>query len=384
MLHKQIANLVNDSVKDALGKNAVLTKLNTTDLVSLGKAINDFDAYEGFYKALANRIVKTVFFVRSYKGRSRSVLRDEHQYGAYVQKVYYELPDAVNNPEYVGRNVEGNTFTQSSPYDVQATIKVSSLVFGGVGVWSQEFVRPISQIRSAFLNDAAMMNFIDGIYVEAQNKIELDKERLVADAVNTSMAVSLNAGIKRNLFKEYNDAHAGSKIDTVKAALESPEFLKFCSKEINKVIDNIGIMSTVYNKDKYATFTPKDKLVVEMLSEFASATDMYLQADTFHQELTKLPNYEKVPFWQGSGSSFSFDDCSKINVQNDVVNVEQGGIICFIRDEENVAANFGKMRSWELNNPRSNVMIHGENAELGFAVDTHANAVVFYLAPELA
>ena len=31
-------------------------------------------------------------------------------------------------------------------------------------------------------------------------------------------------------------------------------------------------------------------------------------------------------------------------------------------------------------NPRSEVVVHGEKAEKGFAVDDHANAVVFYLA----
>ena len=31
-------------------------------------------------------------------------------------------------------------------------------------------------------------------------------------------------------------------------------------------------------------------------------------------------------------------------------------------------------------NPRSEVMIHGEKAEKGYAVDDHANAVVFYMA----
>ena len=30
-------------------------------------------------------------------------------------------------------------------------------------------------------------------------------------------------------------------------------------------------------------------------------------------------------------------------------------------------------------NPRSEVVVHGEKAEKGFAVDDHANAVVFYL-----
>ena len=75
---------------------------------------------------------------------------------------------------------------------------------------------------------------------------------------------------------------------------------------------------------------------------------MYLQADTFHNELTKLPNFEKIPFWQYSGKKFDFADTSSIKIEHselsDVVN--QSGIICFIHDIENVACYFGKRRTW--------------------------------------
>ena len=143
----------------------------------------------------------------------------------------------------------------------------------------------------------------------------------------------------------------------------------------------MGKMSTVFNKGGYATFTAPDKMVVEMLAEFASASDTYLQSDTFHKELVALPNYESVPFWQSSGASFAFADCSKINVEHDDLDndIEQGGIIAFVHDIENVAAYFGRRRAWEVVNPRSEVVVHGEKAEKGFAVDRNANAEVFYL-----
>ena len=97
---EQISALVNDAVSDALGKSQNITELDTTNLVSLGKKIADFDAYEPFFKSLANRIARTVYFVRSYSGSDRHILRDEHDYGAFVQKVYYEMPQATDNPTY--------------------------------------------------------------------------------------------------------------------------------------------------------------------------------------------------------------------------------------------------------------------------------------------
>lgn len=378
-LVKQISNIVNDSVKDALGKNIGVTKVDSSDIVSLGKAIANFNAYEGFFNSLVNRIVKTVYFVRTYEGSSRSVLRDEHEYGAFVQKVYYDLPDAVDNPTW-SIPTETNEYHQTSPYDVEGTVGVSALIFGGKGTWSIEIVRPVEQVKSAFIDSSSMMAFIDGIYVTIENAFKLEEERLVSLAVNTAMADAIDGGKARNLLAEFNTKT--SQTLSVEDALISADFLRYASMEINRTVDNMGKMSTAFNKSGYSTFTSKDNMVVEMLSQFASASDMYLQSDTFHNELTQLPKYEKVPFWQSSGKSFDFADCSKIDVKHDDfdADVTQGGIICFIHDVENVACYFGSRRSWELFNPRSEVMIHGEKAEKGFAVDGHANAVVFYMA----
>lgn len=374
----QIKNIVNDSVKDALGKTYDATQIESSDFVSLGKAIANQNLLEGFFGALVNRIVRTVYFVRTYEGNTRSVLRDEHEFGAFIQKVYYDLPDAVDNPTWQIPTGEG-AYTQKSPYDVSGTVGVSALIYGGKGTWSIEIVRPIEQIKTAFLEESSMMSFIDGIYTAVENSFRLEEERVVSAAVNTAMAAALDGGKARNLLAEYNAKYSQSLTKT--SALVSADFLRYASKEINRTIVNMGKMSTAFNKAGYPTFTSRDKMVVEMLAEFASASDMYLQSDTFHNELTALPNYEEVPFWQSSGPDFAFDTCSKINVEHDDLDndISQDGIICFIHDIENVAAYFGNRRAWEMVNPRSEVVIHGEKAEKGFAVDNHANSEVFYL-----
>lgn len=382
----QIKDIVNDAVHDALGKNAGTTEIETSDIVSLGKALSAFDAFEGFYKSLANRIVRTIYFVRTYEAKTRSVMRDEHEFGAFVQKVYYTMPNAVDNATFAVPDSNGD-YKQQSPYDVENVVAVSALIYGGQGTWTIEIIRPEEQVKSAFDSESAMMSFIDGIYLTVENAFKLEEERLVALAVNTSIADSINSGKARNLLKEYNDAHADAALTTANC-MENAAFLRYASMEINRTVDNMGEMSTVFNAEGYSTFTNKENLVVEMLSQFASASEMYLQSDTFHDELVKLPRFEKVPFWQSSGKSFAFVDCSTVNIKHDdlvtsenttgVVN--QSGIICFMHDIENVACYFGNRRTWELWNPRSEVMVHGEKARKGYAVDRYANAYVFYVA----
>lgn len=384
-LIEQVKNLVNDAVADALGKNASITQLDSTDVVSMGKAISQFDAYEYFYKSLVNRIVRTVYFVRTYETDNRNVLRDEHEYGAFVQKVYYTMPEAVDNTAY--SVVTNNTIVQHSPYDVTTTIAVQSLIYGGQGTWAIEIVRPEDQIKTAFTGESEMAAFIDGIYLTVENAFKLEEERLIALAVNTSMASALNAGKARNLLAEYNAIHTDDVL-TVATALESAEFLRYASKEIIDTVDNMQKMSVLFNANGYETFTSKENLVVEMLGKFINAVDVNLKADTFHEELIKLPNYNKISYWQTSGQNFAFNDVSKISVKNNGLITEtnltgevvQGGILCYLHDIENVAAYFGYRKTWEMHNPKDELMIHGEKARKGFAVDNFANAFVFYIA----
>lgn len=387
---KQKFQVVNDAIEDALGNNASITQLDTTDLVSVGKQLEDMGLLEGFFGALANRIVKTVYFIRVYGERQRSVLRDEHEYGAFIQKVYYKMPDLVENPEYkipqapVSPATE-YTYTQSSPYDVDNVVEVSVNIFGGQGTFALEYIRPVDQIRTAFLSNAEMIRFVDGMYVAAENKLKLAEEELTDMAVNTAMAYDIEGGLVRNLLTEYNDLLPESATPlTADAAMRDADFLRYAAMEIKQAIDFMGEMSTVYNIENYETFTDKENLVVEMLSMFNAFSEIYLQSDTFHNELVELPRFEPIPRWQRLNNSVkqSFEDVSSFSIKNGEVEVEQSGVICFIHDVEHVAAYFGHRRSWEKYNERDDLYIHGDTARKGYAVDGHANGLVFVVADE--
>lgn len=384
---KQINNLVVDSVKDAIGKNATLSTLDTTDMLSLGKTISSYDAYDKFYGALVNRIIKTVYFVRMYEPKSRNVLRDENEYGAFVQKVYTTLDEAVENPAFDVTQISqqgARSYEQHSPYDVENVISVSAKIFGGQGTWSHEFIIGREELKTAFTSNTEMMRLIDAIYMTAENSMKLDLERLEADAINTSMANCIANSKARNLLDEYNTAHPTATL-TLAQALEDIDFLKYATKEIKETITHMGNMNVNFNVAGYNTFTSKENAVVEVLESFASACATYLESDTYHNELVALPKYNEISYWQnpGTGIKFDFDKVSSIKVKHSDINsgtaISKSGIICFIRDYENVAAYFGNRRTWEVVNERDNVTIHGDQARKGYAVDGHANAVVFYL-----
>lgn len=389
----QIASILNDVIEDMTGQSASIQSISTTDIVSMGKSIANMDLTENFYRSLVNRLAKTVYFVRVYNPkRGRSILRDEHEYGAFVQKVYYTAPDLADNPEQSVATWSGSpetaAYAQHSPYGVTAVVAVDAKIFGGQGTFSLEIVRPVDQIRTAFLSDAEMMRFIDGIYLAIENKIKLAEEALVSTAISTAMAADIKGGNVINLLTEYNTDVAATPITDEKVALTDPDFLKYAAKRISMIINYMQDMSTRFNVNHYMTFTDKENLKLSMLSEMDASLRTYLYADTFNEQLLSLGDgYEVVNKWQFTGQTTGdFDNNSAIKVQHDdfivsVTNptgtIAQDGIVAFVHDIEHVAAYFGHRRSWEIFNPRDDVYVHGETARKGYAVDLNANGIVF-------
>lgn len=373
----QIYALVNDAAAEALGSKAIAVK-NTGTLVSLGDVVLSSDTNkEQFYKALTDRIGRTVIAVRDYMPKTRAVKRDEMDWGVIYQKISYKARQAVENPSW-------KTDAQSNPFDVGIQTEAVQKLFSVIGTYSYEDSIPDYQLFTAFTNAQAMGAYISGIYTNMRNALAIAEENLANLAISTNIAGVIAKGKatqKRNLLSEYNGL-TGAAL-TVESCLRNLDFLKYATREIKTVIDNMTQMSVLYNSEDIPRHTPNDRAVVEVLGLFASATDTYLQADTYHNDMVKLPNYEKVVYWQGAGTSFAFSDVSKINITNANIQelpVEQGGILAFVHDVDSAASIIYRRRSHSIYNPRAERYNIFEKADEGFAVDLSENAVVFYIA----
>ena len=379
----QIYLLVNDSAKEAIGSKAITAK-DTGTLVSLGnQVLSSTENKDAFYKALTDRIGRTVIAVRAYTPKARAVKRDEMDWGIIYQKISFKLNNASENGTW-------NTVTQADPFDVEPQTEAVETLFSKMGTYTYEDSIPDTQLFTAFTSAERMGAFISGIYVNMDNALKLAEDNLANLAVNTYIAGALIKGKatqKRNLLAEYNTA-TGETL-TVANCLRNADFLKFASREIKTVISNMEKFSVLYNASiDIPRFTPSDKLVVEILGQFASATASYLESNTYHKELVALPMYEEVAYWQGSGESFSFNDVSTISIVNESLATEgnatgtitQSGVIAFVHDVDAVASTIMNRRSNSIYNPRAERFNIFEKADKGFAVDLTENGVVFYIA----
>lgn len=375
----QIYTIVNDSAKAALGKTAI-TAVDTATFLSLGNQVLSSNTNrEAYYNALVDRMAQTAIAVREYEADTRAVKRNEMEWGIIYQKISFKQREAVENPSWT-------TATQADPFDVEIQTEVVQKLFSKMGTYSYEDSIPDYQLFTAFTSATAMGAFISGIYTNMHNAMAIAEDNLANLAVSTYIAGVLAKGKatqKRNLMKEFYSAEQLATT-TIEMALKDSAFLKYASREINLVTKKIKKMSTLYNAEDIPRHTPNDKLVVEILAEFSTATASYLESDTYHKDLVALPNYEEVAYWQGAGTSNDLDDVSSINITNTDISSEavtQKGIIAFVHDYDAVASIIYRRRSGSMYNPRAERYNIFEKADKGYAVDLSENGVVFYLDP---
>lgn len=370
---EQIYGLVNSIAKQVIGSTAI-TAIDTSSLVSLGETLTQSNSLDSFYSALADRIGKTIIKSMVYESDDRGIIKNSMDFGAILQKITVELETdtAVHNQSY--------NPTDRNPYSINKKSEVTQKLFRKLSTWSKEYVIPSYQIVTAFTSAESMGSMVNGIYNAIISMIEIEKESLGNLAVCTAIAQNVSESsspIYRKLKTEYNNLTSQEK--TATQLLLDKDFLRWANREIKLVVDNVKKPSTIYNKGNKVRWVKDSDMVVELLSQFASASATYLESDTFHKELVALKNFKSIPYWQGSGTRFDYVDCSKILLKNGEEDVEVTDVIANIRANDSVAVLFDKTRINSLYNQRTDEVIYIPKMERSYMVDTNEINVVFTL-----
>lgn len=372
----QVYSIVNSVVSQMQGETAVAVT-DLTGLIQLGDSVLSSDSSKDkFLNTLVDRIGKTIISSRAYSADVLSLMNDSFEFGAILQKIYVEPIQAKTSPQW--SLTSGGTVDQY----VIAKPTVHQKLFSDIVTWEVTITVPDIQLKSAFTNAAQMAVFIDALFLAMRNSMEVQLEslvemtycnfigeRVVDTAVNDGHTVI-------NLLAEYNTLF--TKTLTAPLAMADTEFLKFASMTINLYLERMGKMSTLFNSAGYKRFTTKENARVTMLMDFVSAVTSYLQSNTYHEELVALPNYNKVPYWQGSGEAYGFENTSKVHIKtSDGYTVEQGGVVCLITDVEALGLTIDNRRSKSAYNNDGEYTNFFEKADMGYFNDLSENGIVF-------
>lgn len=375
----QLKDIVNGVTSEVLGKEDVVNE-DLSNLVDVGNEIFDTENVDNYVKKLIDRIGKVVFVDRLYSGGVPSVLMDSWEFGSIVEKISADMPEADENESW--NLQDGQTYTQDTFYQP----KVSAKFFNSKVTFDVKLSFTTEQVKESFSNVNELNGFISMLQTGVNNSMTVKLDGLIMRTINNMTGQILNSGTglqKVNLLALYNQA--SGKALTANQALLDKDFLKFASLMIKKYQARITKMSTLFNAGGKARFTTTDNLHTVLLSDFADSAEVYLMSDTIHNDTVSLPNHETVPYWQGSGSSYAFDDVSKIDVKIDAGNktpkqVTQSGILGVMFDTNALGVSNLNQRTTTSYNARAEFYTNYYKMDAGYFNDLNENFVVFYIA----
>ena len=381
----QVYSLLNTVTNEILGESVIVSE-DLSNVVDIGEEIFNANAVDRYVRSLVNHIGRVIFVNRPYSGSVPSVLMDGWEFGSVLEKVTVELPEASENESWElvdGASYDPNIFYQP---------KVSAKFFNKRVTFEIDMSFTTKQVKQSFSNSTQLNAFMSMLYGAVDRSLTVKVDALVMRTINNMTAETLynefasgiysgKSGVRAvNLLHMYNSRVATSPL-TADKALVTPEFLRFASMTMANYIDRLRKLSRLFNVGGKDRFTPSDKLHVVMLSDFKNAASAYLQSDTFHNEYTALPNAETVPYWQGSGEAFTFDEISDIHVytasNHEVV---ASGILAVMFDRDALGVTNQDRRVTSHYNPKAEFYTNFYKFDAGYFNDLNENFVVFFIA----
>lgn len=325
----QIYPIVNELFKEATGIKDI-EAVDTNSYIAMGKTLQQLGGTEKWLNTLARRIGMTLEEYRPYKSKFSDLARNQMEWGAIVQKIEIDMPDAVADKTWDVGKMDGQSVDQwiiNNP-------SVHQVFFDNESGYSFFITTQTKLLKRAFLNEGAMMALITGMYGKVQNKIEITHENLARIAI-ANLVGNMGTTQEFHLVTMYNSA-SNRTLNTNSAKYDA-DFIRYACSIFNNVSWKFENMTVQYNTEGRQKFTPVDKQKMYVLADFVSAISTVPQYLEFARD-SFLSRATKVPYWQGNNTDTDLNDwmnISSIKVTNkDGQEVHANNLVAVLFDRE--------------------------------------------------
>ena len=383
---RQIYGLVNDITNELLG--SAIVKEDLSNLVDVGNAVFNANKVDNYVRSLVNHIGRVIFVDRAYSGSVPSVLMDAWEFGSVLEKISCDLPTATENPSWDLTN--GETYNPNVFYKPTVSVKFYNS--------KTTFEIPLSftemQIKESFSNAEQLNGFLTMLYNSVEKSMTIKLDSLIMRTINNMIGETIHHEIPEsanysttstikavNLLKLYNDSH--STTITADKCLDNPDFIRYATYIISVYGERITKISNLFNIGGKDRFTPKDVLRCVLLSDFKKASEVFLKSDLYNEQYATLPESDSVPYWQGSGTSYSFNDITKIHINlasDSATEIQMTGILGVMFDRDALGVSNLNRRVTTNYNPKAEFYTNFYKFEAGYFNDMNENFVVFFVA----
>lgn len=388
----QIYQLMNGVTSEILGSTGIV-KEDLSNIVDVGTQLFDATSIDNYVKSLVNHIGKVIFVNRPYAGNVPSMLMDSWEFGSVLEKISADLPVATENESW--ELVNGQEYKQ----DIFYKPSVSAKFFNSKVTFEVPMSFTEMQVKESFSSATQLNGFLSMLYNAVDKSMAIKIDSLIMRTINNAIGETFKADATAftpqgasdvdyttastnrcvNLLKLYNDKF-GTTL-TADKAITTPEFIRFASYVMSLYVDRLSKISTLFNVGGKDRFTPADMLHIVMLSDFKASATAYLESDTYHNTLVALPESESVPYWQGSGTTYSFADVSKIMVKTATgTDITVTGILAVMFDRDAMGVCNTDRRVTTNYNAKAEFYNNYYKFDASYYNDLNENCVVFYVA----
>lgn len=301
----QIYDLCNQIFQQMTGRTDI-EAVDSASLVAMGNEVSNLGKNDLWLNTLARRIGLTIDSYRAYRNKFSDLYRTQVEWGALVQKLTVEMPDAVADDMYKVGQMNG----QALDHYIINNPKAKQKIFDKETPYSFFITMQEKMLTEAFLNAGAMSSFVNQVFGKVQNKIEVVLEDLARVAL-VNMMCNLSTKQEIKLVTLYN-SRTGSTLNP-QTALFDPGFMCFAIGMMNNIASKLETMSVLFNADSYDRFTPKSEQRFYVLADFITQLETVVQYAAFGPQYVNKPVDIAVPYWQGVKEGEDVNDIAVIS-----------------------------------------------------------------------
>lgn len=306
MNFNQAATLLNAIYQQATGESN-LAATNLSEFVSQAQTTLH-TGYDPVLTAISNVLGKTIFSVRPYTRKFKSLEVTEQQYGAHARKLV-----ALDKPFEEDDRIK---LVDGQSIDQQRVNKPSVLQtnFYGQDVYQKSLTIFRDQLDVAFTGPEEFAQFVSMILQNASDQMEQAYEVTARSTIANFIGAKTKADAANviHLVSVYN-ADTGSTLTT--ATVRKPEnfipFTKWLYGYLKTLSGMLSERSVKYHKnleteDTTPIMIPRHTPITDqrmyIYTPDINRMNASVLADVYHDELLKMAEHEEVNYWQSINS----------------------------------------------------------------------------------
>lgn len=297
------AVLLNSIVSQATGKTA-LTPTTLSDFISVGTTALS-TGYDPLLNAISQVLSRTIFSIRPYSEKFGGLLADSVKWGNHVRKL--KIADAEFESDARYYEAASDFWDDGDSADMYTIKKPKPLQlnFYGQNVWMDYVTLFKDQIDVAFQNPEELMRFSSMITTNMSNRLAHARENMARMALANFIGGKnvLASSHVVHLVTEYNAVKGTSlTTSTVRQLANWPDFCRWMAGRVLTLSDFFTEYSQEFQQNitgkAINQHTPKEKQKLYLLSGDMNSMITEVLSTTYHEELSRIGDYEAVNFWQ--------------------------------------------------------------------------------------